>query len=300
VTGRPVLSVVIPTRDRRQVLAATLAAVGEQAGLGGDLEVIVVDDGSKDGTPELLARYSSPAFAFRWLDQAPSGPAVARNRGVELASAPRVLLLGDDNLPAPGALAAHLEAAAGREVAVQGRVDWDPGLEQTPVMRFLAPEGPQFFFRGLSDGQALHWSAVLSSNMSAPARFLREEPFDESYPIAGLEDTELAYRWSQRGFPAVWSERALAWHRHRYEDLEPFLRRQRAVGGLARATVRNHPGMAWRVILLPLLASAAKAARYGASRAAGRGTVEQGWDLRCRAAFLEGLLTGWGAASPSP
>jgi glycosyltransferase involved in cell wall biosynthesis len=290
--GQPVLSVVIPTRDRRQVLTATLATLGNQVGLPGGLEVIVVDDGSGDGTPELLAGYSNPSFTFRWLAQAPSGPAAARNRGVALAAAARVLLLGDDNLPAPGSLEAHLQAAGGREVAVQGRIDWDPALEQTPVMRFLAPAGPAFYFRGLVDGQVLPWSAVLSSNMSAPTRFLREEPFDERYPIAGFEDTELAFRWSRRGFETVWSERAVAWHRHRYDALEPFLDRQRVVGGLARSTVKIHPAMAWRVILLPLLVAAVKAGRAGASRLLGRGTVEQTWDLRCRGAYLRGLLVG--------
>jgi glycosyltransferase involved in cell wall biosynthesis len=290
--GEPELSVVIPTRDRSEVLAATLALLDDQRTLPGSFEVIVVDDGSSDGTGERLADARPGGYSLRCLRQPPSGPAAARNRGVAVAAASRVLLLGDYTLPGPDTIAAHLAVAADREVAVQGRIDWDSELEVTPVMRFLAPEGPQFYFRGLADGQALPWTAVLASNLSAPTRFLREEPFDERFPGAGFEDTELAFRWSRRGFETVWSERAVAWHRHRYDALEPFLDRQRVVGGLARMTVRTHPAMAWRVILLPLLVAVVKAGRLGASRLLGRGTVEQSWDLRCRRAYLHGLLFG--------
>ena len=162
----------------------------------------------------------------------------------------------------------------------------------------LAPEGPQFYFKGLVDGQQLPWSAVLASNLSAPTRFFREEPFDERFPIAGFEDTELAYRWAKRGFPAIWSEGAACWHRHRYESIEPFLARQRAVGRVARIALRLHPGMAGRTVLQPALVGLVKLARCAGRRLAGRLTREERWDLRCRWHFLRGVL-GWGAPASS-
>jgi hypothetical protein len=138
-----------------------------------------------------------------------------------------VLLLGDDTVPSRELLAAHLQTAAGREIAVQGRIDWDPSRPITEVMRFLAPAGPQFWFEGLVDGGPAPFSAMLASNLSAPTRWFREEPFDERFTEACLEDTELAWRWQQRGWPVMYSEGALCWHRHYYDRIEPFLDHQR-------------------------------------------------------------------------
>jgi glycosyltransferase involved in cell wall biosynthesis len=286
------ISVVIPTRDRCAVLRETLAAVDRSGGLEGSVEVVVVDDGSTDDTLRWLEAASLEHATLTRLTQPPSGPAAARNRGVAAASADRVLLLGDDTPPLPGTLAAHLAAAAGREVAVQGRIDWDPEQEITPVMDFLAPAGPQFYFAGLDDGQPVDWTVVLASNMSAPARWLREEPFDERFPIAGFEDTELAYRWARRGWDAVYSEHARCWHRHRYDRLEPFLERQRRVGRLARLAVGRHPGMLPRTVLQPAAVGLAFLARHALRAATGRRRERDVWDLRCRRAFLRGVLLG--------
>jgi glycosyltransferase involved in cell wall biosynthesis len=285
----PALTVVLPTRDRRERLAETLAALAEQRGVEGGFEVVVVDDGSGDDTRELLA--SPPAgLALRWRSQERRGPAAARNRGIALARASRVLLLGDDTRPAPGALAEHLRSAGSRDLAVQGLIDWDPTAAVTPVMRFLAPAGPQFYFKGLTPGGPVPYTAVLGSNLSAPTAWFRDEPFDESFPDAAFEDTELAWRWQRRGRRTVYAPEALCWHRHHYADLEPFLARQERAGRAVRRALRRHPGMAGRVVAQPLAFGFYRLLRHGLRRAAGSGRREDGWDLACRRAFVRGLL----------
>jgi GT2 family glycosyltransferase len=178
----------------------------------------------------------------------------------------------------------------GGEVAVQGHVDWDPEQPVTPVMRFLAPEGPQFYFKGLRPGAPIPYTAVLGSNLSAPRRWFLEEPFDEGFPDAAFEDTELAYRWYRRGRRAVYAPDAVCWHRHRYDTLEPFLLRQRRAGRAARRALRRHPGMIGPVALQPFLVGTLFALRHGLRRLAGRSRRQELWDLRCRRAFFGGLL----------
>ena len=296
------LSVVIPTRDRRAVLERTLDDLARQAksDFGGQLEVVVVDDGSTDDTPSFLdqarPRLTDSGLELIALPPAPSGhgPATARNRGISRARGERILLLGDDTRPTPGALAEHLRMAErhGEEVGVQGRIDWDPEIELTDVMRFLAPEGPQFYFKHLRDGEAIPWSAVLGSNFSAPRRFFLDEPFDERFRHAAFEDTELAWRWARRGRRAIYAERAVCLHRHPYPRLEPFLAKQRVAGRAARRGVLAHPRMLPKVVLQPTIFGAWVTVRHLLRTLTGQRRREDAWDLRCRRAFLRGLLVG--------
>jgi len=135
----PVLSVVIPTRNRREILMVTLRALAAQRGIDGRFEVIVADDGSTDGSLTLLRGAAFEAFDLRVVGLDTGGPARARNRGIAVAAADRVLLLGDDTVPTRYALASHLKTADGREVGVQGRIDWDPDHPVTDAMAYLAP-----------------------------------------------------------------------------------------------------------------------------------------------------------------
>jgi glycosyltransferase involved in cell wall biosynthesis len=292
----PSLTVVIPTRDRAARLRATLEALDEQAPEGGAVEVVVVDDGSSDETVELLGDLRVERLALRVIESGGRGPAAARNLAVREATAPRVLLLGDDTRPAPGALDVHLRAPDA--IGVQGRIEWDPALELTPVMRFLAPEGPQFYFKGLRGGERLPYWRVLGSNLSAPTAWFHEEPFDEAFRHAAFEDTELAYRWQRRGFRVVYSATAVCWHDHPYDSLDPFLAKQRQAGRAARLAMRRHPALAGRVLVHPVAFGLAVAGRLGLGRLAGRARREDAWDLRVRLAFLRGLLSRSGAVLP--
>src|SRR5271166_3123369 len=91
----PEVSVIIPTYNRRPMVREAVASVLAQR--DADFELMVVDDGSTDGTYEMLAdldRVTVERSARR-------GPAAARNRGVALASAPLIAFLDSDDLWAP-------------------------------------------------------------------------------------------------------------------------------------------------------------------------------------------------------
>ena len=121
------VTVVIPTRDRVQLLDTTLRSALDQRGIA--VEIVVVDDGSRDpGAIERLDSAQDPRV--RLLRNARShGVAVARNRGIEQASAPWVATLDDDDLWAPDKLARQLRAvrAQDRGWAFAGTVHFLPG-----------------------------------------------------------------------------------------------------------------------------------------------------------------------------
>lgn len=101
--ARTRVTVVVPTRDRVALLPE---AVGSALGQDGvDVEVVVVDDASTDGTAEWLAALGDPRVRTVRLER-PQERTVARNAGLAAASAPYVLFLDDDDVLAPAALAA--------------------------------------------------------------------------------------------------------------------------------------------------------------------------------------------------
>lgn len=105
----PRISVVMATYGRAEIIPETLRRLNAQT-LGDDaFEVIVVDDGSPDDTQRVLADAAGwMRCRYRWMTHANAGPGHTQNRGIAEALAPVVLLIADDILLAPQALAAHL------------------------------------------------------------------------------------------------------------------------------------------------------------------------------------------------
>jgi glycosyltransferase involved in cell wall biosynthesis len=108
----PRVSVVIPTHNRGPLLPATLKSVFDQT--IADLEVIVVDDGSTDGTAEAVAALQAGGETrLAWLPLPRSGNlARVRNAGIARARGDLIAFLDSDDLLEPGALAAYLSALA--------------------------------------------------------------------------------------------------------------------------------------------------------------------------------------------
>jgi len=132
--GRPTLdlTVVTPTYNRAQLVTRALDSLRQQAHW--PARVIVVDDGSRDGTPEVAARWARDHDFPLTVDVLPrnGGPAVARNRGIELATTRYVAFLDSDDEQLPGALQ-HL--AAGLDAVPDAVVSFVDGHICTPAGR---------------------------------------------------------------------------------------------------------------------------------------------------------------------
>jgi len=248
----PRLSVVIPTKNRWPRLRECIHALNRQSLDRSSFETIIIDDHSTDGSFEHLKNEFLSELELRVFANPGTGPAAARNLGIGEARSDRILLLGDDTIPMPQTLEKHLENTD-EPIGIQGRIDWDPEIEITSVMRFLAPEGLQFWFRGLTDGDKIAFSGVYASNFSAPTQLFREEPFDPHFLYACLEDTEAAWRWKMGGLSFRYSADALCLHRHHYDSIDAFLQRRRRAGAEAKYCIRRHTGMASCLLYRPLL-----------------------------------------------
>ncbi len=242
---KPDLSVVIPTYNRAACLEQTLEALAACRCDPPRFEVIVIDDGSTDGTREVLDRcLSAGKLDLRFRTQANSRPASARNHGTRLAWADLVLYLGDDTIPEPSLVRAHYrlhEASPGR-VAVVGYTPYHPSLGRDPFLFFLQEMGHQFGYGLIEDPDDLPFNFVYSSNLSVPRELLGDGPFNEAIRAAAWEDVELGLRLKERGVRVLYEPLAVAYHLHAV-TFSDFCRRQEMVGATSLQALEVNPGL---------------------------------------------------------
>ena len=194
------ISAVIATRDRARRLEALLCSLAPQD--GALTEVVVVDDGSVDSTPELLER-GIEGVRLRALRHDPArGPAAARNTGWRAAHGRLVAFLDDDVVADSGWARAMLEAHRRDPSAlVQGRTDPDPDE--------LAAAGVFRRSREVSGPDP----AYPACNIAYPRRLLeRLGGFHEGFRRPSGEDTDLAWRARAAGAPALYEDAARVRH----------------------------------------------------------------------------------------
>ena len=297
------LSVVIPTFNRIDVLPEVLAALAAQEGAPA-FEVVVVDDGSSDGTAEFLAGYHQRSpFPLTVLRQENAGPALARNRGVAAASGGRVAFLGDDTVPSKGWLREHQAAArrfgAEKLLGVIGYTDWHARMKVDPFLRYINEYGLQFGYALIENPDDVPFNFLYTSNLSLPRQALLEDPFDLRFPYAAWEDTELAYRLRQKGLRLVYHPAATVAHDHPTR-IRRFMGRQEKAGYSAVVFYQLHPELgsflglspagppppppAWRQRLLEVLASALQPFPV---------RTPWLWEQVLRGHYIAGLHRGW-------
>src|SRR5262245_55423079 len=209
----PEVSVVVPTYNRAHLLGASLASVlAEDA----DLELIVVDDGSSDGTPELLTSIEDPRL--RVLVRPHAGIAAARNAGVAAARAPVIAFHDSDDRVLPGRLRVPLDLLRQRpdvDLVIQnGRMlppDDAPHLPETPWI--AARVARRLAARPIGVAEVFRWNLGQLQGMCFTRRSLAAAgPLDGSFRI--LDDLDLTLRVALAGRGVFLERPAFAYRRH--------------------------------------------------------------------------------------
>ena len=243
------VSVIIPTHNRKEKLLTCLDALARQSVLPQEFEVLVVDDGSTDGTAEAVAARQVP-FTLRYYRQQGGGPGAARNLGIQQAAGELILFIGDDILADERLLEEHLLAHAASPdpgLAILGRIDWPDSMPKNTVMEYVCGDAAlQFAYTLIPSLPALDHRFFYTSNISLKREFLVSAAdagirFDPCFRHAAFEDSEFAFRLIPQGLRIRYAGNARARHDH-WMDLESFAAREFRAGEMAVVFFRKHPG----------------------------------------------------------
>lgn len=212
------LSVVIATYNRAPILEKALRSLFVQTSK--NFEILVVDDGSTDETPELLARLEAESPLLRHVRIENSGRSIARNVGIQEARGEYILFLDSDVVVIPNFVQLHEEAHAEflmkhpqGKAFCQGlslNVDDFENLERKPT----AADFSAAFFA--------------TNNVSIRKEYLVEVGmFDADFVEYGWEDLELGLRLKRLGCKILRSREAIGYHYHPPFSIEDLPRLKR-------------------------------------------------------------------------
>ncbi len=239
---KPTISVIIPTYNREKVLQEALEAYGQQSLPQERFEILVIDDGSTDGTKETVKKVCGEQPNIRYFHQEHSGPAKARNLGIANTRSGIIMFTGDDCIPDKNLLQEHLRLhKKGDAIAVLGHIDWHPDLEVTPFMRYINTD-TQFSYPKIKEHpENIPFIYFYTSNISIPKRYLGlAGNFDPEFTDAVFEDVELGYRIWKTGVRIIYNKHAATYHKHAI-DLEDYIKRQIRSGKAAALLYKKHP-----------------------------------------------------------
>jgi GT2 family glycosyltransferase len=213
------LSVVIATYNRKDSLLRLLATLAYQSLDPKKFEVIVVNDGSTDGTARALETLDTP-YPLVVINQTNQGQAAARQQGARRATGKVLLFLDDDMDPCPGLFLEHVKMhEKAKEAVVLGHIKAPPA--DYPRPNFVRYE-EEFFARlygNIQTGAVKPcWEHFYTGNVSVPrGLFWEVGGFDVTMQRG--EDIELGYRLSERRVEFYFAPQAETLH---YSDHRSF------------------------------------------------------------------------------
>ena len=206
------VSVIVPTYNRLKRLKQVLNALASQNYPRDCFEVVVISDGSTDGTHEYLGQHELP-LNLTFAIQQNLGPAAARNNGIERATAEIVLFIDDDVVPSPTLIQEHVctHREQSHDRIVLGPMLTPSDFVMSPWVRWeQAMLGKQY-----QDMLSGKWTPTArqfyTGNTSLARRHLvAAGGFDTAFRRA--EDVELAYRLDQLGLRYIFNASAIGYH----------------------------------------------------------------------------------------
>ncbi len=206
------VSVIIPTYNRLDRLKHVVHGLEQQSYPLRDFDVIIISDGSTDGTHAYLHSLAT-SLRLTVTVQANQGPAAARNHGVSQATGEFVLFIDDDVVPTPHLVAEHMRVHAeqSRDVVVLGPMLTPADFTMLPWVRWEQDRlAEQYEAMQLGKWQPTARQFYTGNASLARRHILALGGFDETFRRA--EDVELAYRLAQRDIEFIFNPAAIGYH----------------------------------------------------------------------------------------
>ena len=227
------------TYNRATLLERVLEGCFEQTYPSDQYEVVLVNDGSTDGTAGVIERAKREATCtFTVIDQKNSGLAKGRNAGIAAARGERIIFIDDDVLPVPSFVAEHMRSHELKPLnIVRGGAINVESFDDLPPPRWDVRHYSGNYF----------WT----TNVSVPLATIRAiGGFNESFSEYGWEDIDVGLRLRFGGVKATFNPKALAYHykpRPRTSQVEKMVAQSRAQARTAVQLAKLHPH--WRTYL---------------------------------------------------
>jgi glycosyltransferase involved in cell wall biosynthesis len=228
--GLPKVSVIVPCFNAEKTAAECLEACLQQD--YSNLEIIFVDDGSKDSTPAILSAYDGITV----LTQENRGPAAARNLGWRASSGQIVCFTDSDCVPNPHWVSGIVEHYADPGVGGVGG-GYDIANSESWLARCIQEEARQIHLR-----MPRHVNFLGSFNASYRRSVLDQtDGFDEGFRRASGEDNDLSYRVTRSGYTLLFDPENCVAHYHP-ENYWHYMRQQFWHGYWRIKLYHKHPG----------------------------------------------------------
>lgn len=234
----PRISVIVPAYNAELTIDQCLEALARQTVPREIYEIIVVDDGSSDGTRSRVEAHPG----VHVLTQANAGPATARNLGVQHALGEIVLFTDADCVP------------AGDWIEQMAAPFHDPGVvgvkgayltdQRSVVARFVQIEYEDKYDR-MAQEQYIDFIDTYAAGYRRDV-FLANGGFDPAFPTASVEDQEFSFRLARQGHQMVFVPMARVCHLRHAATLTAYWRKKFKIGYWKVLVHRLHPDKLFR------------------------------------------------------
>lgn len=190
------LSIIIPTHNRKESLRRCLISLDNQDYPKDRYEIIVIDDGSSDGTEEMTNSLTKGLKNLRYIKQDNQGPAVARNRGIKESKGEIVAFTDDDCFLGKDWVRKMISAhSSDSEVTAVGGLT---RVDNSNIKAMVSQSLSNWTIKASINGK----EEVIffpTCNVSIKKSYLNGERFNESFPLPAGEDLEFFWRLFKKG-----------------------------------------------------------------------------------------------------
>lgn len=220
-----IITVVIPTYNRLAVLKKTLMYIGNQSIGREQYQIIVVDDGSTDGTGKYLKTLNGIEC---FINETNKGRAVTRNVGIKLAKSNLLLFIDDDIWADKYLISMHLKSHEKNYNVVVGAIKPSTEVDKSVVNTYMNRHHDWCCREMLKSRNDLPFTFLKTANVSIPKSvFDKVGIFNEMFYHYGGEDTELGYRLEKNRIRIIYEPDALGYHYHN-ETIDTIVNKEMA------------------------------------------------------------------------